>query len=76
MRRKGKKEKLHLKSITIIDTVTGWFEITQHEDNRAISVVNLVETTCLSRYPRPIEIIYHQGKQFFGHDFINSLVET
>ena len=28
IRRKGKKENLHLKAFTIIDPVTGWFEIT------------------------------------------------
>ena len=35
-------------------TVTGWFEIAQYEYKRAISIANFVETTCLSRYPRPI----------------------
>ena len=29
IRRKGKKENLHLKAVTIIDPVTGWFEIAQ-----------------------------------------------
>ena len=28
----GKKENLPLKSVTMIDPVTGWFEITQYED--------------------------------------------
>ena len=45
----------------MIDPVTGWFEITQYDDKRAISITNLVETTWLSRYPRPIEIMYDQG---------------
>ena len=45
---KVKKEKLHLKAVTIIDPVTGWFEITQHTDKGAVSIVNLVETTWLS----------------------------
>ena len=45
----------------MIDPVTGWFEITQYDDKRAISITNLVETTWLSRYPRPIEIKYDQG---------------
>ena len=46
----------------MIDPVTGWFEIAQYEDKRAIYIANLVETTWLSRYPTPIEITYDQGK--------------
>ena len=45
----------------MINTVTGWFEIAQYDDKRAISIANLVETTWLCRYPRPIEIMYEQG---------------
>ena len=75
IRRKGKKEKLHLKSVTMIDIVTGWFGIAQHEYKRAISIANLVETTWLSRYPIPIEITYDQVNEFIGHDFRKSLTE-
>ena len=46
----------------MIDTVTGWFEVVQYDDKRAITIANLVETTWMSRYPRPIEIVYDQGK--------------
>ena len=46
----------------MIDPITGWFKIYQYEDKRAISIVNLVETKWLSRYPRPIEIMYDQRK--------------
>ena len=58
IRIKGKKENLNLKAVTIIDTVTGWFESVQYDDKRAINTMNLVETTCLSRYPIPTEITY------------------
>ena len=40
----------------MIDTVTGWFEITQCEDKIFISIADLVEAKWLSIYPRPIEI--------------------
>ena len=60
MRRKGKKEKVHLKDVTIINPVTGWFKIAQYDDKRAIYIANLVETTWLSRYSIPIEITYDQ----------------
>ena len=45
----------------MIDPVTGWFEITQYNDKREISIANLVGTTWLSRYPIPMEITYDQG---------------
>ena len=45
IRRKGKKENLDLKVVTMIDPVTGWFEIAQYDDKNAISIANLVETT-------------------------------
>ena len=35
----------------MIYAVTGWFEITQNDDKRAVSIVNLVETMWSSRYP-------------------------
>ena len=59
----------------MIDLVTGWFEIAQYEDKIAISIVNLVETTWLYRYPRPIEIMYDQGKEFIGNKFRECLIE-
>ena len=49
-----KKENLDLTSVNMIDPVTGWFEIAQYEDKIAISIMNLVEATWLSRFPIPI----------------------
>ena len=46
----------------MIDPVTGWFEVTQYNDKRAMTIANLVEITWLSRYPRPMDITYDQGK--------------
>ena len=59
----------------MVDPVTGWFEIAQYHNKRAISIANLVGTTWLSRYPRPMEITYDQGSEFIGHEFIKSLIE-
>ena len=73
--RKGKKEDLYLKAVTVIDPVTGWFEITQYNDKRSISIVNLVETTWLSRYPIQMEITHDQGSEFVGHEFRKTLTE-
>ena len=51
----------------MIDPVTGWFEITPYNDKRTISIRNLVETTWISIYSKPMEITYEQGSAFIGH---------
>ena len=53
----------------MIDNVTGWFEIAQYDDKRAIYIANPSETTYLYIYPRPIEIMYDQGSEFIGNKF-------
>ena len=45
----------------MIDPVTVWLKITKYNNQFAISTMNLVETTLLTRYPSPIEITYAQG---------------
>ena len=52
--RKIQKGNLHLKSVTMIDHVTGGFEIAQYNDKRERYIANLVENTWMSRYSRPI----------------------
>ena len=37
----------------MIDPFIEFLKITQYDEKRAISIVNLVETTWLTRYPRP-----------------------
>ena len=44
----------------MIDPVTEWFKITQHDDKIAISIDNLVETMWLKINPRTMEIMYDQ----------------
>ena len=44
--RKG-REPLILKVVTMIYTVTGWFEITQYNDKKEMMMTNLVETKWL-----------------------------
>ena len=59
----------------MIDPVTGWFEVVRYDDKRQITIANLVETMWLSRYPRPIEITYDQGRDFIDHEFRKFLIE-
>ena len=42
IRRKG-KEPLILKAVMIIDPVTGWFEMTQYCNKKAMTIANLAE---------------------------------
>ena len=51
--RKG-KEPFIIKSDTIIDPVTWWFEVIQYNDKKAMTIATLVETTCLVQYPWPL----------------------
>ena len=46
----------------MIDPVTGWSKVVRCDTKIAIIMANLVETTWLTRYPRPIDITYDQGK--------------
>ena len=75
IRRKVQKEHLNLKAVTMIYPVTGWFEITQYNNKKAITMENLVETTWLSIYPRPMEITYDQGSEFIGRELLKYLLE-
>ena len=67
------KEALIIKSVIMIKPGTGWFEVTQHNNNKAIKNANLVDTKWMSRYPWPTEIMYDHGREFLGHKFKNTL---
>ena len=66
--RKG-KPKLICRCVTMIDPTTGWFEIHQYDDKRAITVANIVEEQWLSRYPWPTQVTHDRGSEFIGDDF-------
>ena len=60
----------------MIDPITGWFEVTQYSDNKAIMIVNLAETMWMVWYPWTVEITYDQGGELLGHKIKNSLMEN
>ena len=39
------REPIILKSVTMIDLITGWFIITQYNNKKSMTIKNLVETT-------------------------------
>ena len=45
------KEPLILKVVTMIYPITGWFEVTQYRNKKAMTIANLVETMWLVWYP-------------------------
>jgi hypothetical protein len=66
--RKGHKT-LICKAVTMIDPATGWFEMHQYDDKRAISIANIAEQQWFCRYPWPTEVIFDRGNEFMGHEF-------
>ena len=64
-----------MKTATIIDPVTGWFDITQYNDNKAMKIENLVETMWLIRYPWTVETTYDRGGVFLSHKFNIGLIK-
>ena len=45
IRSRVNKDGLLIKSVTVVDPITGWFEISQYKDKQAIIIVNLVKNT-------------------------------
>ena len=60
-RREGHDDPLILKSLTMTDPETGYFEIIKYKDKQAATTPNLVYQTWLCRYPRPTIIRYDCG---------------
>ena len=63
------KSKHELRCMTMIDPVTGWFEIMEIESKRADYVANYFKDRWLSRYPWPTRVIYNRGSEFLKKEF-------
>ena len=64
-----RKETLNIKSVKMIEPVTGWFEITQCSKKKDTKITNLAETTYMVKHPWPVDIMHDQGGRFLGHEF-------
>ena len=53
-----------LRALTMIDPVTGWFEVISIPDKTAHTVMEAFNNTWLTRYPRPQYIGYDNGSEF------------
>ena len=60
---------LILKDVTMIDPVTGWFEVMQYRNKKAMTISKLVESTWMVQYPWPVEITYYRGGESLRHEF-------
>jgi cleavage and polyadenylation specificity factor subunit 1 len=58
--------KITIHCVTMIDPATGWFEMVNTTTKDAATIADIVETTWLTRYPIPQEIIYDRGTEFLG----------
>ena len=53
----------------MIDPASGWFEVHQYGDKRAVTIANVVEQEWFSWYPWPTQITFDKGSKFTGHEF-------
>ncbi len=65
IKRKG-KEDLTLWCLTMIDPVTGWFEMAQIENKAAANAADIAEKTWFTRYPIPQKLILDRGTEFMA----------
>ena len=56
--KKHKTKEVTLHAVTMIDPVTGWFEMKQIPNKEAHTVAEAVEQTWLARYPWPTQVIH------------------
>lgn len=64
---------IDFKVVTMIDPVTGWFEMCSFDDKQPETILNILEYQWLARYPRPNKIIADRGGEFIGHVFRQTL---
>jgi transposase InsO family protein len=60
------KEELTLHCLTMIDPVTGWFELAEIPVKRADVVIDVLEQKWLNRYPRPTSVVMDRGREFMA----------
>jgi transposase InsO family protein len=65
IQRKGKDD-LKLWCLTMIDPVTGWFEMEQIDNKTAAEIADICETTWFTRYPLPQRITLDRGTEFMA----------
>ena len=72
IRREGHDNTLILKTLTVIDPATGWFEIVKYNYKQTDTIENLGQQIWICRYMHPTIITYDRGNEFLGHAFKNN----
>jgi transposase InsO family protein len=71
------RQEIKIKALTVIDPVTNLLEITPApHPTTAAAAFHALETTWLSRYPRPLRCLHDNGPEFTGHDFQFALLRA
>jgi hypothetical protein len=60
------KEELTLHYLTMIDPVTGWFELAEIPAKSADVVIDVLEQKWLNRYLRPTSVVMDRGREFMA----------
>ena len=60
------KNPIKLWCLTMIDPVTGWFEMAQIPNKTAAEVADIAEKTWFTRYPLPQQIVFDLGTEFMA----------
>ena len=64
-----------LKYFIMIELEIGWSEIVQYNENKAVTIANLVEQTWLCIYSLPTIIMSDPRNYFLFHAFENNIIE-
>ena len=48
----------------MIDPATGWCDMASIETKHVEIIANKLETTCLTKYPRPTQVVLDRGMEF------------
>jgi transposase InsO family protein len=64
VRKNKSKQSLVLWALTMIDPVTGWFEMREIKTKQADYIANVLEQAWLSRYPWPTTLVFDRGSEF------------
>ena len=59
----------------MINTVMGYFEITKYKDEQEMMIGNLLETTWITSYTCPTEIMYDRGSELIGYGSKKSIIQ-
>jgi RNase H-like domain found in reverse transcriptase/Reverse transcriptase (RNA-dependent DNA polymerase)/Integrase zinc binding domain/Retroviral aspartyl protease len=64
--KRAKKDPLNLWAVTMIDPATGWLEIKEIPNKKAITIAETVEQVWLTRYPKPQVLNFDRGSEFMA----------